>query len=148
MSDAAAGKPVAHPRTDDPSWPQKLVAIMTARQKAASERFLAKAAIEPGAVLLTPGLIYREVTPGTGPSPKPGELADVNGRLSFVNGAVIFEGPMRVPMDGRGIGEAVLTMKVGGTSIVVAGPVTEAHDQIPEGAALIYQIDLLRIEGR
>src|SRR5687768_17405635 len=72
LTDAAARKPAI----DLEEWGPKIEAFagaraerVAAREKAASGAYLAKAAVEPGVVRTDSGLIYRDLSPGTGPSP-------------------------------------------------------------------------------
>src|SRR5215472_13746763 len=89
ISDAAANKPAVDINTYGP----KLQALATGRQakvaereKASSKDFLEKAAAEKGAVKSESGMIYRELTPGTGESPKATDKVKVNYRGTFING--------------------------------------------------------------
>src|SRR3954468_20583539 len=72
LTDAAARKPAI----DIDEWGPKIEAFaaaraerVAAREKAASVAYLAKAAAETGVVRTGSGLIYRELSPGTGRSP-------------------------------------------------------------------------------
>lgn len=74
LADAAAGKPALELDT----WMPKIQPLaqsraprVAEREKASSAAFLAKSAGEPGAIKTTSGLIYRELKPGTGASPRP-----------------------------------------------------------------------------
>ena len=73
LTDAAAKKPAIVLE----EWGPKIQGLATSRasrlsekEKAASADYRTKAAAEPGAVQTASGLIYKEVRPGTGESPK------------------------------------------------------------------------------
>jgi FKBP-type peptidyl-prolyl cis-trans isomerase FkpA len=90
FSDAAAGKPAL----DLNEWGPKIQPLAQARavrvserEKANSSAYLAKAAGEPGAVKTPSGLIYREIRPGTGASPKATDTVKVNYRGTLVDGS-------------------------------------------------------------
>ncbi len=89
LTDAAAGKPAVELDT----WGPKIQGLATSRgaaasvkQKAASAEYLAKAAAEAGAVKTDSGLVYKELTPGTGASPKASDTVKVHYRGTLVNG--------------------------------------------------------------
>ena len=79
-----------------------------------------RAAREPGAIRMQSGLVYREVTPGSGASPGPHDSATVryeakDGEGNAVTGAAQ---PRTIVMSNVDpcIREALLRMRVGGTS--------------------------------
>lgn len=82
MADAAAGKPALDLDVQGP----KLQPLATARTKAASKAYLDKAALQPGAVRLPSGVIYREERAGTGASPTAIDSVKVNYRGTLTNG--------------------------------------------------------------
>ncbi len=152
ISDAAAKKPAI----DVTPWTPKIPPLANAREKAASQAYLAKAVLEPGATKSESGLIYREVTPGTGDSPKVTDTVKVNYRGTFVNGNEFDSSykrnqPAQFPL-GNVIAcwtEGVQKMKVGGKSVLVC-PSSIAYgdagrQSIPGGATLIFEIELLSI---
>ncbi len=51
-----------------------------------SQSYLDKAAAEPGAVKTSSGLVYRELKPGSGPSPMASDTVKVNYRGTLVDG--------------------------------------------------------------
>src|ERR1700689_565672 len=79
MTDAAANKSARDLNVQGP----KIQALVTTRTKAASKAYLDKAALQPGAVKLPSGIIYREERAGTGVSPKPTDTVRVNYRGTF-----------------------------------------------------------------
>jgi FKBP-type peptidyl-prolyl cis-trans isomerase FkpA len=160
ISDAAAGKP----EIDLNVWGPKIPPLMTARataaaekEKAASATFLAKAAAEPGAVKTDSGLIYRELTAGTGESPKATDTVKVHYRGTLTNGTEFDSSykrnePTQFPLNGviKCWTEGVQRMKVGGKSQLVC-PSDIAYGNmghpptIPGGATLVFEIQLLEI---
>jgi len=159
ISDAAANKPAVDINTYGP----KLQALATGRQakvaereKASSKDFLEKAAAEKGAVKSESGLIYRELTPGTGESPKATDKVKVNYRGTFVNGTEFDSSyarnqPAEFPLNGviKCWTEGVQKMKVGGKSRLVC-PAAIAYGDggrpgIPGGATLVFEIELLSV---
>src|SRR5580700_4496278 len=73
LGDAAAGKPAVDVNEWGPKFQaleQTRAARVAEKQKAASNVYLAKAAAEPGAVKTGSGLIYKDIQPGNGASPK------------------------------------------------------------------------------
>ena len=89
LSDAAANKPAL----DGTTWMPKVGALaavrgprVAEREKTASKAYLAKCAAEPGAVKTESGLVYRQLRPGTGASPKASDTVKVNYRGTLING--------------------------------------------------------------
>ena len=128
------------------------------REKAASQDFLEAAAKEPHAVKTASGLIYTELRPGTGRSPKPTDKVKVNYRGTLSDGTEFdssYErGPATFPLN-RVIKcwtEGVGMMKVGGKAKLVCPSDIAYGDrgrppQIPPGATLVFEVELLGIEG-
>jgi FKBP-type peptidyl-prolyl cis-trans isomerase FkpA len=159
MSDAAAGKPAIELN----EWGPKIQVLATARsakvterEKAAGTAYLAKAAAEPGAVKTESGLVYREVKPGTGASPKPTDTVKVNYRGTLVNGSEFDSSykrnePAQFALNGviKCWTEGVQKMKVGGKAILVCPSELAYGDHgppgIPGGSTLIFEIELLEI---
>jgi FKBP-type peptidyl-prolyl cis-trans isomerase FkpA len=161
LTDAAAGKPAV----EISEWGPKIAPLaatrsarVTEKQKAASSAYLAKAVAEPGAVKTESGLIYREVTPGTGDSPKATDTVKVNYRGTLTDGTEFDSSykrnqPAQFPLNGviRCWTEGVQKMKIGGKSILVCPSDLAYGDQgrpsIPGGATLIFEIELLEISS-
>lgn len=153
IADAAAGKPAL----DLDTWGSKLEPFAKERERQASEQALATAAGKPGAVKTDSGLIYREVTPGTGPSPKATDTVRVNYRGTLVGGTEFdssskHNGPAEFPLDHviKCWTEGVQRMKVGGKAVLVCPSSIAYGDQgrppvIPPGATLTFEIELLGI---
>ena len=159
LTDAAAGKPAI----DIDEWGPKIEAFaagrakrVAAREKAASAAYLAKAAAEPGAVRADSGLIYREMSPGTGASPAASDVVKVHYRGTLINGTEFDSSyrrnePAQFPL--KGVipcwTEGVQKMKVGGKARLVCPSDLAYGDagrpSIPGGATLVFEIELLEI---
>jgi FKBP-type peptidyl-prolyl cis-trans isomerase FkpA len=119
--------------------------------------YLGKAAAEPGAQKTASGLVYRELRPGTGASPKATDKVKVNYRGTLTDGTEFDSSykrnePAEFPLN-RVIPcwtEGVQMMKVGGKSQLVC-PASIAYGErgappdIPGGATLVFEIELLGI---
>lgn len=132
-------------------------ARLVVREKAAGEAYLAKAAAEAGATKTASGLVYRDVTAGTGRSPSAGDTVRVNYRGTLIDGTEFDSSYARnEPAEfalGRVIGcwtEGLQHMKVGGKARLVCPSDLAYGDQgsapIPGGAALIFEVELLGIK--
>ena len=159
MTDAAAGKPAVDLQTWGPKI-QALAQVRAARvaeqQNAASQAYLDKAAAEPGAVKTPSGLVYRELRPGTGTSPKPTDTVKVNYRGTLVNGTEFDSSYSRNEPAQFALNrvvpcwtEGLQLMKVGGKAQLACPSGLAYGDQgrpgIPGGAALVFEIELLDI---
>ena len=159
LSDASAGKPAI----DLAEWGPSIEPLAGARrarvavrEKAASATYLAKAATEPGAIKTESGLVFRDVSPGTGESPKATDNVKVHYRGTLINGTVFDSSydrnePAVFNLSGvvRCWTEAVQRMKVGGKAHLVCPSDLAYGDQgrptIPGGAALVFDVELLEI---
>jgi FKBP-type peptidyl-prolyl cis-trans isomerase FkpA len=159
LSDAAAGKPAVQLE----EWGPKIkplsdarAARVLAKQREASTTYLAKAAAEPGAEKTASGLVYRELTPGTGASPKATDSVKVNYRGTLIDGTEFDNSyrrnqPAIFPLN-RVIPcwtEGLQKMKVGGKANLVCPSDLAYGDQgnpsIPGGATLNFEIELLDV---
>lgn len=159
LSDAAAHKPAI----DIDEWGPKIEGLaaaraerVAAREKAASVAYLAKAAAEPGMVKTDSGLIYQDLSPGTGPSPTAADTVKVHYRGTLINGTEFDSSykrnePAQFPL-GRVIPcwtEGVQKMKVGGKARLVCPSDLAYGDagrpSIPGGATLVFEVELLEI---
>ena len=162
MSDAAAGKPAIDLNTWGPkiqAFAQARAASGVEREKASSQAYLDKAAAQPGAVKTDSGLIYRELRPGTGPSPTATDTVKVNYRGTLVNGTEFDSSYARNEPAQFALNrvipcwtEGLQKMKVGGKAELVC-PSSIAYGDggrpgIPGGAALTFQVELLEIAGQ
>lgn len=161
MTDAAAGKPALELET----WGPKIQPLaearhtrVVAREKSESQEYLQKAAAEPGAIKTESGLVYREVRPGSGPSPKATDTVKVNYRGTLVNGTEFDSSysrnqPAQFAINGviRCWTEGVQKMKVGGEAVLVCPSDLAYGDRgqgsIPGGATLIFHVELLEVSG-
>ncbi|HMA12610.1 MAG TPA: FKBP-type peptidyl-prolyl cis-trans isomerase [Steroidobacteraceae bacterium] len=128
------------------------------KEKEAGAAYLAKAAAEKGATKTASGLVYRETQAGTGASPKPEDVVKVHYEGKFPSGKVFDSSierkePASFPLNGvipcwtEGVG----MMKVGGKAQIVCPPELAYGDegrppQMPGGATLIFNVELLEIE--
>ena len=159
LSDAAAHKPAVDLNTWGPkiqALAQTRAARVAEREKTASAAYLAKAATQPGAVKTESGLIFRDITPGTGASPKATDTVKVHYRGTLVDGTEFDSSyrrnePAQFALNGviRCWTEGVQKMKVGGKAQLVCPSDLAYGEQgrpgIPGGAALIFEIELLDI---
>jgi FKBP-type peptidyl-prolyl cis-trans isomerase FkpA len=162
LTDAEAKKPAI----DIDTWGPKIETLAGARasrvagrEKAASAAYLTKAATEPGAVKSDSGLIYKELQPGTGASPKATDTVKVNYRGTLTNGTEFDSSykrnmPAEFPLNGviRCWTEGVQKMRVGGKSQLVCPSDLAYGDrgsppQIAGGATLVFEVELLEIAG-
>ncbi|MBZ5595237.1 MAG: FKBP-type peptidyl-prolyl cis-trans isomerase [Acidobacteriia bacterium] len=126
---------------------------------AGSKAYLEKAAAVPGAIRTSSGLVYRELKAGTGASPKATDVVKVHYRGTLVDGAEFDSSykrnePTTFPLN-QVIPcwtEGVQKMKIGGKSQLVCPSSIAYGDRgappdIPGGATLIFEIELLEIAG-
>jgi FKBP-type peptidyl-prolyl cis-trans isomerase len=126
-------------------------------EKAAGVAYLAKAAAESGATKTASGLVLKTLTPGTGASPTAQDQVKVHYEGKLVNGKVFDSSlerkePITFPLTGviPCWTEAVQMMKVGGKVQIVCPSALAYGDagrppQIPGGATLVFQVELLDI---
>lgn len=121
--------------------------------EAANKAYLEKAASAPGAVRTPSGLIYRELRAGTGTSPVATDTVKVNYKGTLIDGKKFDSNDgIKFPLN-RVIPcwtEGVQKMKVGGKAELVctasiAYGERGSPPEIPGGATLIFQIELLGI---
>jgi FKBP-type peptidyl-prolyl cis-trans isomerase FkpA len=160
IADGAAGKPAV----DLNEWAPKIGQLQQSRsgrvaqrEKALAGEYLAKAAAEPGAVKMPSGLIYRELTAGTGDSPKATDTVKVHYRGTLINGTEFDSSykrnqPAQFQLNGviKCWTEGVQKMKVGGKSKLACPSDLAYGDQgrqpfIPGGATLVFEVELLGI---
>lgn len=159
LTDAAAKKPAE----ELPTWGPKIQSLAQARsarvserQKAESEAYLSKASAEPGAVKTTSGMIYREITPGTGAQPTAADTVKVNYKGTLTDGSVFDSSyarnaPVEFPLNHviPCWTEGLQMMKPGGKAKLVC-PANLAYGEqgrpgIPPGATLTFEVELLGI---
>lgn len=160
ITDAAAHKPAVQLETYGPKigpLQQERATRLAEKEKATSAAYLAKAAAAPGAVKTDSGLIYKQLTPGTGESPTASDNVTVNYKGTLTDGTVFDSSyarnePAKFPLD-RVIKcwtEGVQKMKVGGKAELVCPSSIAYGDEgrpptIPGGATLVFEVELLAI---
>jgi FKBP-type peptidyl-prolyl cis-trans isomerase FkpA len=159
LGDAAAGKPAVEltewgPRIDPLA--RARAARVATREKAAAAEYVARAAALTGAVQSVSGLVYREVAPGAGESPKASDTVKVHYRGTLTDGTEFDSSYARNEPATFGLQgvipcwtEGLQKMKVGGKARLVCPSdlaYGDAGNQaIPGGAALVFDIELLEI---
>lgn len=162
IADSAAGKPAIELEV----WGPKIqgladarAAIVAQHEKEVSAAYLTSAALEPGATKTATGLIYKELTPGTGASPTASDTVKVHYRGTLIDGTEFDSSykrnePAQFPLTGviPCWTEGVQQMKIGGKSRLICPSNLAYGDQgrpgIPGGATLIFEIELLEISGK
>lgn len=121
-----------------------------------ADAYLDKAAAEPGAQKTASGLVYRELKPGNGASPKATDTVEVHYRGTLTDGKEFDSSyggqPIKFPLNRviRAWTEGVQMMKVGGKAQLVC-PANLAYGErgappdIPGGATLVFEVELLGI---
>lgn len=127
-------------------------------EKLKAHAFLAEAAQKPKAIRTESGLIYTEITPGSGDSPGPTNTVSVHYTGSLRDGSVFDSSvkrdtPFEFQLDGviDCWSEGVGMMKVGGKSLIVCPPEIAYGERgappvIPGNAALSFEVELLEIK--
>ncbi|HEY2845012.1 MAG TPA: FKBP-type peptidyl-prolyl cis-trans isomerase [Bryobacteraceae bacterium] len=122
-----------------------------------SQAYLDKAAAEPGAQKTASGLVYRDITAGSGASPKATDTVKVHYRGTLISGKEFDSSyarnePAEFPLNMviPCWTEGVQKMKVGGKARLVCPSSIAYGDngappEIPGGATLVFEIELLGI---
>jgi FKBP-type peptidyl-prolyl cis-trans isomerase FkpA len=145
----------------------KIQSLATARQSARAgaekqkgEAYLAKAAKEKGAEKTQSGLIYLQLKAGTGASPTATDTVKVHYRGTLIDGKEFDSSykrgePASFPLNGviPCWTEGVQKMKVGGKARLVCPSSIAYGDRgappdIPGGATLIFEVELLEVTGK
>jgi len=156
----------AKPQVSIDEYRPKIDALQRARasvkaeaEKKKAQPFMAKAAAEKGAVKTASGLIYLELKPGTGPSPKESDTVKVHYRGTLIDGTEFDSSYKRNEPAEFKLGgvipcwtEGLQKMKVGGKSKLVCPSSIAYQDQgrpptIPGGATLVFEVELLDVGG-
>lgn len=128
-------------------------------EKEAGAAYVAKAAAEPGAVKSESGMIYREITAGTGASPAATDTVKVHYRGTLIDGTEFDSSYKRDKPAEFALNrvikcwtEGVGKMKVGGKAALVCPPDIAYGDRgrpsIPGGATLLFEVELLEIVSK
>ena len=133
-------------------------AALSVGEKQRGTAFLAQAAAVKGATRTASGIVMTTLRAGTGASPKATSTVKVHYEGKLINGKVFDSSiarkePASFPLSGviRCWTEAVQLMKVGGKNRLVC-PSDLAYGEngsppnIPGGATLIFEVELLAIE--
>jgi FKBP-type peptidyl-prolyl cis-trans isomerase FkpA len=161
LGDALNGKPA---KADPEQFGPKIREIAQARMKTAGEaekkkgtEFLEKAAKEKGAKKTESGMIYQEVTPGTGEQPKASDTVKVNYKGTLIDGTEFDSSykrgqPAEFPLMGviPCWTEGLQKMKPGEKARLVCPSNIAYGDQgrpptIPGGATLVFEVELVGI---
>ena len=123
-----------------------------------AKAYIEKAAKEPGATVTATGMVYKELKPGTGPSPKTTDTVKVHYRGALIDGTEFDSSykrgePSQFRLDEviRCWTDGLQMMKTGGKSKLVCpadiayGP--NGRPGIPGGATLVFEVELLGIGG-
>jgi len=136
---------------------QSRSATAAAAEKKTSQAFLDKAASEKGAKKTDSGLVYIEIKPGTGDSPKATDTVKVHYHGTLTDGTVFDSSvqrgqPAEFPLNGviKCWTEGVQLMKVGGKSKLICPSDIAYGDRgappkIKPGATLVFEVELLEI---
>ena len=126
----------------------------------AQDAVTAAAAKEAGAVVTTSGLVYLSLKDGTGASPTANDKVKVHYRGTFPDGKEFDSSykrgePIEFPLSGviKCWTEGVQRMKVGGKAkltcpAAIAYGARGAGGVIPPNATLLFEVELLAINGR
>ncbi len=150
-------------KVDLKTWGPKINELAEVRKKAfaennkkAGQAFLDKAAAEKGARKTTSGLVFVEITPGAGDSPTATDTVKVNYTGKLMDGTVFDSCVPRGEPASFALNsvikcwtEGLQMMKVGGKAKLVC-PADLAYgdqgrSQIPPGATLVFEVELLEI---
>jgi FKBP-type peptidyl-prolyl cis-trans isomerase FkpA/FKBP-type peptidyl-prolyl cis-trans isomerase FklB len=151
-------------KVDATTFSSKIQALQRSRMAAAAadekklgEAFATKAAAEKGATKTASGLIYTEVTPGTGEEPKPTDKVKVHYTGKLIDGTVFDSSvergtPATFPLNGviKCWTEGLGMMKAGGKSKLICPSSIAYGDQgraptIKPGATLVFDVELIEI---
>lgn len=162
MSDAQAGKKLLAEPEDSMqtlgALAESRMARVTQKQKDQAKPFIEKAAAETGAVKTESGIVYKEITAGTGKQPTAASIVTVHYTGTLIDGkefdsSVKRGQPAEFPL-GQVIPcwtEGVSMMKVGGKAKLVCPSDSAYGDSgrppvIPGGATLVFDVELLDVK--
>lgn len=124
------------------------------QNQAEAEKYFAELKAKPGVKVLPSGLVCEITQPGTGPSPKATDTVTINYTGTLLSGTVFDTTatrgqPMEIPLDKviPGWTEGVQQMSKGGKAkLYIPAHLAygdEGAGEIPPGAALIFDVELL-----
>jgi FKBP-type peptidyl-prolyl cis-trans isomerase FkpA len=161
MGDSVSGKT---PEVDMETFAQKVQELARSRQMVAvqaekdkGKAFLEKAGKESGAQVLSSGVVYKALTPGTGASPTATDVVRVHYTGKLIDGKVFDSSvqrgqPAEFPLNQvvKCWTDGVQKMKVGEKAQLVCPSDAAYGDSgsgpaIPGGATLIFEVELLEI---
>jgi len=138
---------------------QARAAVVAEQEKQGSQAFLSDAAGAEGAAKMASGLVYRTIEPGQGASPAATDVVKVHYHGTLTDGTVFDSSrergePVEFPLN-QVIPcwtEGVQKMKVGETAQLVC-PSDIAYGDggrpgIPPGATLVFEVELIGIQGK
>ena len=136
---------------------QQLVARKAEPQKVKGAAYVEQAAAEEGAVQTESGLVYKELSAGTGASPALSDSVQVHYHGTLIDGTVFDSSvqrgePVTFPLNlvVSGWQEGLQMMKVGGKARLVLPSAIAYGDQpqgpIPPGSTLVFEVELLAIK--
>jgi len=160
---ARGGKPefaIESYATKFDAFARSRAAVGAAENKKATEGFRVAAGKEEGALVYPSGLIYRTLKPGTGANPKATDVVRVHYHGTLPDGTVFDSSvqrgqPVEFPLN-QVIPcwtEGVQHMKVGEKAKLVCpsdiayGDTGRPDGNIPPGATLVFEVELLGIKG-
>jgi FKBP-type peptidyl-prolyl cis-trans isomerase FkpA len=162
FEDAALGKPQFELTADRVEKLRAMelarLSIAAAPEKSKGESYLDQAAAAPGARRTTSGLVYLELTAGTGAQPKISDKVKVHYHGTLTDGTVFDSSVERgqpivfsLTQVIKGWTEGLQLMKVGGKARLVIPSNLAYGDgslspKIPPGSTLVFEVELLGIE--
>ena len=159
LSDAASGTPAV----DLETWGPKINELATARAAIAAEKrnaigaaFLSQAAAKAGAQRTESGIVYRELTAGSGASPAASDMVRVNYRGTLIDGTEVDSSYARDEPTEFGLSQVIPCWTEGVQKIKVGGKVelvcpadlaygSNSQRGIPANSTLIFEVELLAI---
>lgn len=156
IQDVMEGKTTRIPESElHPIFQQELAyqrAVMSKKNKAEGDAYLAKNAKVPEVTVLPDGLQYRVLKPGEGKTPKIDDNVTISSRGTLVDGKVIdkkdhFQVSVAAQM--KAFQEALLLMQVGAKWQIVTPPALAFGDDwkgdVGPDSTLIFEIELISI---
>lgn len=164
LSDSVTG---TKPQVEIETFGQKVNELAQSRhtataaaEKTKGKEYVDQAAKEAGATQLPSGVVHQTITPGTGASPAASDVVKVHYEGKLIDGTVFDSSikrnePAEFPLSGvipcwtQGVGK----MKVGEKAKLVC-PSDQAYGDggsppnIPGGATLVFEVQLLSIQGK